>query len=183
MDLYANSAASTGMFSGSDMTTPATFTKLAFLLANYSDTEEIIKLMKVNIAGEINERINVLHDAKEGIISYISNELDDLSDVEKEHLLDKRIVPCMAYSSVKYKRLDYLQECIDYNKDCLLYTLPNKSTIYHGASAYPDSTIIKMVNENLSPADRIDLVNRKNAQGYSPLSTAIIRHNKGAVNI
>jgi hypothetical protein len=87
MDLYANSAASTGMFSGSDMTTPATFTKLAFLLANYSDTEEIKRLMKVNISGEINERINVLHDAKEGIISYISNELDDLSDVEKEHLL------------------------------------------------------------------------------------------------
>jgi ankyrin repeat protein len=89
----------------------------------------------------------------------------------------------MAISSVKYQRPDYLQECIDYNRDCLKYILPNGSTLYHGASAHPDETIIEMVNENLDPSDRLDLVNRKNAQGYSPLSTAIIRHNKGAVNI
>lgn len=63
------------------------------MIGNYDDPETIMDLMKSDIAGEISESVNYLHDTKEGLVSYISNELDDLEDNEKEYILSHSIVP------------------------------------------------------------------------------------------
>ncbi|PKR81885.1 L-asparaginase 1 [Brumimicrobium salinarum] len=51
---YANSTAlkEIGVVSGGDMTTEAAITKIMHLLGNYSDTEEIKRLMQVSLVGE-----------------------------------------------------------------------------------------------------------------------------------
>lgn len=49
--------ANLGIISGEDMLAETAFVKLAWLLGNYKDKEEIKKLIRINLRGEINQRL------------------------------------------------------------------------------------------------------------------------------
>ena len=59
MNVYSNGREllNIGVIPGEDMLTETAFIKLAWLLGNYSNKEEIKKLITTNLRGEINPRI------------------------------------------------------------------------------------------------------------------------------
>ncbi len=59
MHVYSNAIdlVNVGVISGEDMLTETVFIKLVWLLGNYKDKEEIKRLVKTNLRGEINPRI------------------------------------------------------------------------------------------------------------------------------
>lgn len=107
MDLYQNSASNQGILIAHDMTLPCTCAKLAYLIGNYDNIETIKYYMNKNLVGEMTIDSQFGKCVKDGIIDYFFQEIkNDLDKDELEYFLGKRILPCIAQSSVKYNQTE-----------------------------------------------------------------------------